>query len=166
MLYHRFFFMNPRKYCFRLPIIFVILYAGIIYNLLSWNLFRLMSQSIWKFLKRCWKHFKGYEQMHKQHYTALKLEDEFCIQQKEWNVNSFAIFWFAHSLYLLLFWFWITDRLLFLNENSGFPSHSYYIMGKIPCDYGHALITLFICFSEVLIKNSGFRIFTKFNFLK
>lgn len=122
--------MNPRKYCFRLPIIFVILYAGIIYNLLSWNLFRLMSQSIWKFLKRCWKHFKGYEQMHKQHYTALKLEDEFCIQQKEWNVNSFAIFWFAHSLYLLLFWFWITDRLLFLNENSGFPSHSYYIMGN------------------------------------
>lgn len=95
MLYHRFFFMNPRKYCFRLPIIFVILYAGIIYNLLSWNLFRLMSQSIWKFLKRCWKHFKGYEQMHKQHYTALKLEDEFCIQQKEWNVNSSAIFWFC-----------------------------------------------------------------------
>lgn len=87
--------MNPRKYCYRLPIIFVILYAGIIYNLLSWNLFRLMSQSIWKFLKRCWKHFKGYEQMHKQHYTALKLEDEFCIQQKEWNVNSFAIFWFC-----------------------------------------------------------------------
>lgn len=95
MLYHRFFFMNPRKYCFRLPIIFVISYAGIIYNLLSWNLFRLMSQSIWKFLKRCWKHFKGYEQMHKQHYTALKLEDEFCIQQKEWNVNSSAIFWFC-----------------------------------------------------------------------
>lgn len=115
MLYHRFFFMNPRKYCFRLPIIFVILYAGIIYNLLSWNLFRLMSQSIWKFLKRCWKHFKGYEQMHKQHYTALKLEDEFCIQQKEWNVNSSAIFWFC-AFFIFITILILNNRLIAVFE--------------------------------------------------
>lgn len=115
MLYHRFFFMNPRKYCFRLPIIFVISYAGIIYNLLSWNLFRLMSQSIWKFLKRCWKHFKGYEQMHKQHYTALKLEDEFCIQQKEWNVNSSAIFWFC-AFFIFITILILNNRLIAVFE--------------------------------------------------